>query len=100
TPWCLLFQYCPVKAGSVPFSRVTWYASAVNSRRHSPSLLATLGAVSFAAPDIVTALRGGLQPGVVACQMTAAASENHPIRVISRSALDPFVPAIIACMRS
>src|SRR5208337_5518087 len=99
TPWCLLFQYCPVKAGSVPFSRVTWYCSGVNSRRHSPSLLATLGAPSFVAPDIVTALREGLQPGVVASQMIVAASENHPVRVISRGALVPIVPAIITCKR-
>jgi len=32
--------------------------------------------------------------------MTVAASEYHPVRVISRSALVPIVPAIITCKRS
>ena len=29
-----------------------------------------------------------------ACQMTVAASENHPIRVICRSPVVPIVPAM------
>ena len=42
TPSSLKSWYLPVKAGSVPFLRVTSYCLAVSKRRHSSSLLITL----------------------------------------------------------
>src|SRR5690348_16920496 len=40
-PFSLLFQYFPVKAGSVPLLRVTSYCSGVKFSRHSFSDFAT-----------------------------------------------------------
>src|SRR5438067_552331 len=47
TPSCLLFQYSPVKARSVPFSRVTRYWASDNCCRHSASLFTTLSPIGL-----------------------------------------------------
>src|SRR5271157_2673429 len=57
-PSSCLFQYWPVKAGSVPHWRATWYCSGVNCCCHSWSVLAIFSASFWFIVDPEHEMRG------------------------------------------
>ena len=55
-PFSWLSQYLPVKAGSVPFCRATWYCSGVSCLRHSSSFLVIFSVAVFSGIEVLTLL--------------------------------------------